>query len=44
MVVRAKKMLLKEKPMLKLTLIVLTRLTCLGPVSAQTALKIVAGD
>jgi hypothetical protein len=44
MVVRAKKMLLKEKPMLKLTLIVLTCLTCLGPVSAQTALKTVAGD
>jgi hypothetical protein len=42
--VRVKKMLLKEKPMHKLTLIVLTFLSCLGPVSAQTALKTVAGD
>jgi hypothetical protein len=42
--VRVKKMLLKEKPMFKLALIVLTCLTCLGPVGAQTALKTVAGD
>ena len=44
MMVPVKKMLVKEKPTLKLTLIVLTCLICLGPVSAQTALKTVAGD
>jgi hypothetical protein len=44
MIMRVKKILLKEKPTLKLTLIVLTCLICLGPVSAQTALKAVAGD
>jgi hypothetical protein len=38
------KMLLKEKPTLKLTLIVFICLICLGSVSAQTALKTVAGD
>ena len=37
-------MLLKENQTLKLTLMVLTCLTSLGPVSAQTALKTVAGD
>ena len=38
------KILLKKKPMLKLTLIVLTCMTCLDSVRAQTALKTVAGD
>jgi hypothetical protein len=42
--VRVKKMLLKQKAPLKLTLMVLTCLTCLGTVRAQTTLKAVAGD
>jgi hypothetical protein len=44
MMVRVTKMLLKKRTTHKLTLIVLTCLMCLGPVSAQTALKTVAGD
>jgi hypothetical protein len=44
MMVRVKKMFLKEKPMLKLTLIVFICLICLGPLRAQTTLTSVAGD